>query len=147
MRRRSCLAMATGFAVGVAALGGASLASAADAPEVVISEGRAFSERTGEALYGAICQGCHMPQGEGAVGAGAYPALAGNARLAAPAYPVLLVLNGRKAMPAFGADLDDAQIAAVARFVRTRFANRPDGALTAADVAALRATTGARHER
>ena len=30
----------------------------------------------GEAIYKGVCQGCHMPDAKGAVGAGAYPALA-----------------------------------------------------------------------
>ena len=37
-----------------------------------------FMPQSGEALYADICQGCHMPGGVGAVGAGAYPALAKN---------------------------------------------------------------------
>ena len=41
-----------------------------------------FSEQTGEALYVNVCQACHMTKGEGATGAGRYPALAKNERLA-----------------------------------------------------------------
>ena len=36
----------------------------------------AYPQQTGEALFKGICQGCHMPNAQGAVGAGAYPALA-----------------------------------------------------------------------
>ena len=53
-----------------------------------------FSQTSGEALYKGICQGCHMPAAQGAVGAGAYPALARNENLAGPAYPALMVISG-----------------------------------------------------
>ena len=42
-----------------------------------------FGQQDGQALYNAICAGCHMPDGRGAVGAGAFPALAGNTKLEA----------------------------------------------------------------
>jgi mono/diheme cytochrome c family protein len=49
-----------------------------------------------------------------------------------------MVLNGLGAMPAFGTQLDDAQIAAVVNFLRGNFANRHADALAAADVKSLR---------
>jgi mono/diheme cytochrome c family protein len=52
-----------------------------------------------------------MAEAQGAVGAGAYPALADDPKLAAAGYQVLV--NGSKGMPAFGALLDDEQVAAV----------------------------------
>ena len=82
-----------------------------------------FKQQDGQALFEAICQGCHMPNGTGAVGAGAYPALAHNQNLAAAAYPVITVLKGRKAMPPLGDYLSDAQVAAVITYVRTHFGN------------------------
>ena len=42
-----------------------------------------FTQRDGETLYRSICAGCHMPDGRGATGAGAYPALGRNAKLEA----------------------------------------------------------------
>jgi mono/diheme cytochrome c family protein len=92
----------------------------------------------GETLYREICQGCHMPAGEGAVGAGAYPALARNEKLAVAGYPVSIVIAGRKAMPSFARMLDDAQAAAVVNYVRTHFGNRYADPVTAADAAAAR---------
>jgi len=77
----------------------------------------------GEAVYDALCAGCHMPDGEGAVGAGAYPALANNELLAAPSYPINLVLYGQGAMPPFGGLLDDRQIADVVNYIRSHFGN------------------------
>jgi len=99
-----------------------------------LSQGWAFGEKDGAALYGAICAACHMPDGRGATGAGAYPALAGNARLASATYPVLTILRGRKGMPAFRFMLSDEQVAAVTNYVRTNLGNRYTDAVTAADV-------------
>jgi mono/diheme cytochrome c family protein len=82
-----------------------------------------FAQQDGPALFQAICQGCHMPTAEGAVGAAAYPALANNKKLAAAAYPVYTVMRGRKAMPPLASYLSDAQVVAVVTYVRTHFGN------------------------
>src|ERR1700710_2408624 len=74
---------------------------AQEAAAVNLSEGRSFSETDGQSLYRAICQACHMSEGQGAIGAGAYPALASDPRLASASYAVLTILNGRKGMPTF----------------------------------------------
>jgi mono/diheme cytochrome c family protein len=89
---------------------------------------------TGEQLFTHICQGCHMPDGRGAVGAGHYPALASNPRLASAAYPVVMVINGRGAMPSFGSGLSDAQIADVVNYVRTHFGNAYTDTLKPEDI-------------
>lgn len=94
---------------------------------------------TGEALYKGVCQGCHMPDAKGAVGAGAYPALAGNARLGTAEYPMMVVLAGQKAMPPFGDLLSDAQVAGVVTYVRTSFGNRYRAPVTPEAVARMRA--------
>lgn len=52
----------------------------------VLSPGRAYVETDGASLYANVCQGCHMGDGRGAVGAAAYPALAGNADLQSKEY-------------------------------------------------------------
>jgi len=82
-----------------------------------------FPQRTGEELFQNLCQGCHMPDAQGAAGAGAYPALAANPRLAAAVYPILVVLRGQRAMPPFAESLDDEQVANVVNYVRTHFGN------------------------
>jgi mono/diheme cytochrome c family protein len=82
-----------------------------------------FSQHDGGALFQAICQGCHMADAAGAVGAAAYPALAHNDRLAAALYPVATVLKGRNAMPPLASYLDDTQVAAVVNYLRTHFGN------------------------
>ncbi|HEY2050646.1 MAG TPA: cytochrome c [Caulobacteraceae bacterium] len=97
-----------------------------------------FSEQTGEAIWQGICQGCHMPNAQGAVGAGAYPRLAGDPRLASNLYPTMMVLNGQRAMPSFGSALSDAQIAAVVNYLRTHFGNSYKDPITPEQVKALR---------
>jgi mono/diheme cytochrome c family protein len=82
-----------------------------------------FVATTGEEIYRGVCQGCHMPEGEGAAGAGVYPPLASNPALETPEYAIYLIIHGQKAMPPFGAMLDDAQIAAVVEYIRTHFGN------------------------
>ncbi len=103
-----------------------------------LSPGQSFSERSGAALYANVCQGCHMPGGTGAVGAGAYPALARNGDLASADYVVQVIVNGQRGMPSFGWGLDDAQVAAVATYVRTHFGNADAEPVTEAAVARAR---------
>jgi mono/diheme cytochrome c family protein len=110
----------------------------------------AFPETSGKEIYEVICQACHMPDGKGSQGAGSaligYPALAGNAKLTAGAYPAMVVVRGQKAMPAFGTTLNDTQIANVVNYIRTEFGNKYTTAITPAQVTPLRpkaADTGA----
>ncbi len=79
-----------------------------------------------------------MAGGRGATGAGAYPALAQDPRLASSDYVLAMVIRGRKDMPAFGDFLNDDQVAAVANFVRSHFGNDFPGEVTAAGVEAAR---------
>jgi mono/diheme cytochrome c family protein len=131
---RAAATVLTGSLLGLAAF----TAHANDVNTAGISEGFRFSQKDGESLYRAVCQSCHMPEGQGAVGAGMYPALAGNAKLAASRYPAYNVLHGRKGMPGFKNMLSDEQIATVTNYVRTHMGNNYKDALTAADVKALR---------
>jgi mono/diheme cytochrome c family protein len=108
------------------------------APSASFANPSRFLQRNGEDIYRSVCQGCHMPDGRGAVGAGAYPALAANPKLEASGYPVLLVINGQGAMPAFKRMLDDEQIAAVVNYVRTHFGNTFNDAVSGADVKNMR---------
>lgn len=80
-------------------------------------------QQGGEALYRGICQDCHMPDGRGGIGAGHYPALAKNPKLADPGYPISVVTHGLKSMPAFGGFFSDEQIADVVNYVRGNFGN------------------------
>ncbi|MFM0008536.1 cytochrome c [Paraburkholderia dipogonis] len=103
-----------------------------------ISPDYRFTEKSGEALYNAICAGCHMPDGKGAQGAGHYPALADNPAVEAAPYVIVNVLHGRKAMPSFGDAMDDDQVAAVVNYTRTHFGNRFSGSVTSSEVRSLR---------
>lgn len=114
-----------------------------------------LSDVSGEDIYRHICQGCHMPHGEGAIGAGHYPKLAGSSTLASWQYVALTVIGGRNGMPAFSAAADqvwdgptvrlsDAQIADVVNYVRSHFGNTYKDRVSAAQVAKLpHPTTGA----
>jgi mono/diheme cytochrome c family protein len=103
-----------------------------------ISEGFRFSQKDGESLYRAVCQSCHMAEGQGAQAAGMYPALAGNPKLAARGYPAYNVLHGRKGMPSFKNMLTDEQVAEVTNYVRTHMGNAYKDPISPADVKALR---------
>ncbi len=80
-----------------------------------------------------------MRDGRGASGAGAYPALAGNERLAAAGYPIARVLRGGAGMPPFARTLSDEQVAAVVGYIRTHLGNGYGEPVTAAEVAGARA--------
>jgi mono/diheme cytochrome c family protein len=97
-----------------------------------------YTQQSGEDLYKGICQGCHMPDAKGAIGAGAYPALAHNARLMSALYPIAVVLNGQRAMPPFGAALSDTQIANVINYIRAHFGNHYKDPVSATAVKAAR---------
>jgi mono/diheme cytochrome c family protein len=97
-----------------------------------------FTEQGGEAIYRSVCAGCHMPDRRGTSGAGTWPSLADDRRLAMFGYPIGVVLKGRKAMPPFGSSLTNEQAAAVVSYIRTHFGNGFADAPTAEDVAAGR---------
>jgi mono/diheme cytochrome c family protein len=105
-----------------------------DSPKVSLSAGYRFSETSGEELFASVCQGCHMPDGHGAAGAGNYPSLAHDKSLEGRAYPVYVVVRGQKAMPPVGAMMSNGQVAAVVNYVRTHFGNSYPDAVTVEDV-------------
>jgi len=137
------------YAAVVTSLALASVMSAAaiadDASVVSQAELGALS---GAEVYSHICQGCHMPQGQGAVGAGHYPKLAGDPALVSWKYAAIVLLGGRNGMPSFGVSeeqarqtravrLSDAQIADVINYVRSHFGNAYKDVVSAGDVAKL----------
>jgi mono/diheme cytochrome c family protein len=103
----------------------------------------------GAEVYSRICQGCHMPEGQGAVGAGRYPKLASDPALASWQYVAITVLGGRNGMPSFGepahvdpsnfgaVHLSDQKIAEVINYVRSHFGNKYKDPVTATQVAKL----------
>jgi mono/diheme cytochrome c family protein len=102
------------------------------------SPGFRFVEKSGEELFANVCQGCHMPDGKGAVGAGTYPSLAANRNLETGGYPVAVVVRGLRGMPPFGFMMSDDQVAAVVNYLRTHFGNDYKDAVTAEDVKVVR---------
>jgi mono/diheme cytochrome c family protein len=109
-----------------------------------------IKDANGEQIFHSICQGCHMPDAKGASGAGTYPALAGNPKLASPQYMAAVILFGRHDMPSFATKpevqrgfffgnttLSDEQIAEVINYVRTHFGNTYNNSITAAEIAAM----------
>ncbi|QDW39710.1 cytochrome c [Bradyrhizobium sp. KBS0727] len=107
-------------------------------PLAALSTGFRFTEQTGEDLFASACQGCHMPDGNGAAGAGTYPSLSKDSNLETSGYPVHVVVRGQKAMPPVGAMMSDDQVAAVVNYLRTHFGNQYTDAVTAEDVKRIR---------
>ena len=128
--------LCAGLAAAALAIALPALAAPAASPGVGV---KAPVPVTGHDVYQDVCQACHMADGKGGSGAATIPALAGNPRLAAAAYPITMVLKGRGAMPWFNDTLSPAQIAAVVGYVRTNFGNAYPGPVTAADVTRLAA--------
>jgi mono/diheme cytochrome c family protein len=123
-------------------------ASLAWADDSAFTSKAGLDAQSGAAIYSNICQGCHMPQAQGAVGAGHYPALAGDPKLVSWEYVAITVLRGRNGMPAFAlpaeqaeetraVHLTDAQVADIVNYVRHHFGNHYKQSVTAEQVAAL----------
>ena len=148
LNRSAAAALCGGIALGLAGISTLLIqapvhAAGADIPDLV-----PLKAMDGRQIYEHICQGCHMPDGGGAAGAGRYPALAKDPTLVSRQFMALTILTGRRNMPAFGAKhavgfggppvtLTEAQIAAVVNYVRTNFGNHYTDAITAAEVVAL----------
>jgi len=112
----------------------------AEAHELYQKTGAARAEAAppapqGDFIYAAICAPCHQASGRGV--SGQYPPLAGSEwTLGGAEIPARIVLNGlqgpvkvkgqtyRNEMPAFGAQLSDAEIAAVLTYVRSSWGNQ-----------------------
>jgi mono/diheme cytochrome c family protein len=102
------------------------------------------SMRTGAQIFSSTCAACHQAQGEGT---DRYPPLAGSEWVNGPESRVVrLILPGltgdvevqgqvyNGAMPPWGSALSDAEIAAVATYIRSSFGNQslPSTAATVA---------------
>jgi len=104
---------------------------------------------SGQTVYNDVCAVCHQPSGEG--NEEMYPPLAGSEWVNGDAgRMVRIILNGltgpvevagveyNSVMPAWGATLSDAQLAAVATYVRSAWGNK-GSAVSTAEVTAIRA--------
>jgi mono/diheme cytochrome c family protein len=112
--------------------------AAPSAAAPILSPTGRFAERTGLEIYANLCQGCHMQDGKGAVGAGNYPSLVDNKKLESGGYPVFVVVNGLRGMPPLGPMMSDDQVAAVVNYVRTNFGNKYSDAVSAEDAKGVR---------
>lgn len=135
--------MKIGLIIAVAGLGlcisSAAIADGAqDMGAGAMNRGGPYDFKGGQAIYTNVCQGCHMPDAKGAVGAGMYPALAKNAKLEVAGYPVAVITHGQKAMPSFGTLLNDQQVADVVNYIRTNFGNSYKDKVKPEDVKAQR---------
>ena len=93
----------------------------------------------GEKVYNTNCAACHQANGEGMPGA--FPAIKGGAISTGPVAGHLdIVLNGKSgtAMAAFGAQLNDADLAAVVTYERNAWGNNTGDVVQPADVKAAR---------
>jgi mono/diheme cytochrome c family protein len=116
----------------------------ADPP--LMSATQQLPSMTGAEIFTHFCQGCHMPEGKGAVGAGHYPQLAGDPALVSWQYVAITVLQGKNGMLPFGlpaqnemrsVHLSDAQVADVVNYVRSHFGNKYKDHVTPAQIATL----------
>ena len=107
-------------------------AAGAAAQTSYLSKGWTFDEPDGASLYAHVCSACHQENGEGATGAGSYPALQGDERLTSTDYLLAVLLGGQRAMPALGRAMSDAQLADLVNYVKRRFAGVTDEPATTA---------------
>jgi mono/diheme cytochrome c family protein len=114
------------------------MADDASTKSAPMSRGWEFSERGGADLFRNVCAGCHQADAKGASGAGRYPPLAEDDKLASADFMLGVLLRGLDGMPPVGGMMSDAQVADVANYVRTHFGNAYPDAISAADVAAAR---------
>ena len=122
-----------------------SIASAGDREGPTVG---ALGAVSGEQVYRQVCQGCHMPDGRGAIGGASYPSFERAPAVASSRYMAVTILGGRRNMPAFSRArapqaffpptwLTDAEIASVINYIRTHFGNDYRNPITAAEVKAL----------
>lgn len=93
----------------------------------------------GEEVYTTFCSACHQPGGEGM--APVFPALKGSPIATGDISAHLnIVINGKQGTPmsAWGAQLDNLQIAAVVTYERNAFGNNTGDVVQPADVKAAR---------
>ena len=93
----------------------------------------------GESVYTTSCAACHQPNGQGVPGV--FPAIAGSAIATGDvAGHTDIVMNGKAgtAMQAFGAQLNDVDLAAVITYQRNAFGNDTGDMVQPSDIAAAR---------
>jgi len=134
----ACVAFAP-VAAGVVAT--PALADEASSAGAAMSRGWEFTEQGGAELFGNVCAACHQLDAKGAVGAAAYPPLAGDKKLVSADFMLTVLFTGLRGMPPLGRMMSDEQVADVVNYVRTHFGNSYAGAISAAQVSAARRRT------
>lgn len=143
-------AVYAGKAGAAAAAAAAPVSSGPSAEEVAAANAAyKFDPAKGKSLYDGTCAACHQASGAGV--AGVFPPLKGNPAVgdADPKAQIETILNGRHgtviqgktypgAMPAFGGQFSDLQIADIANYERSSWGNHGKH-VTANDVAKVRA--------
>ncbi len=91
--------------------------------QMVASAGTAVSTAVGASIFAQRCATCHHANG---AGGGPFPALAGNPHVNAadPAAILSTIKNGRGIMPSWKGQLSNADIAAVASYIRSAWGNK-----------------------
>lgn len=115
------------------------LASNAAAADAERSWGKDELMAKGEQVYGTGCAACHQANGEGIPGT--FPALKGGAIATGPVDAHIdIVLNGKAGttMGAFGAQLSDADLAAVITYERNAWGNDTGDIVQPSDIKAAR---------
>ena len=124
-------------------------ASSAAPASAAVATGYAYDAAKGKALFDSTCAACHQATGEGVPGA--FPPLKGNAAVdnADPALHLHTILHGAQgvtiggvayagAMPEFGSQLNDEDVANIANYERSSWGNHAKQ-VTPAEVAKIRA--------
>lgn len=117
--------------------------------KALVAEAAAASSQTfskaelmerGREVYNTVCAACHQSSGEGVPGV--FPAIAGSAIAKGSIEDHLeIVIHGKSgtAMTAFGAQLNDRDLAAVVTYERNAFGNDTGDVVQAAEVKTGRA--------
>ncbi len=117
----------------------AAASAAAEAADVNRPWSLAELMERGQAVYASNCVACHQAEGQGVEGV--FPAIAGSAVATGPLEAhVGVVMDGRPgtAMAAFGAQLSDADLAAVITYQRNAWGNDTGDAVQPLAVQAMR---------
>lgn len=104
--------------------------------QMVASAGTSVSTAVGQSIYAQKCTSCHRANG---AGGGPFPALAGNkdVNAADPAHMLGIMKNGSGIMPSWKGQLSNADLAAVATYIRTSWGNK-GAPVSETDVAAVK---------
>jgi cbb3-type cytochrome c oxidase subunit III len=102
----------------------------------VAAAGPSVLTRAGASIYAAKCAACHKASGQGT---SMFPALVGNKIVTAadPSGMIATIEHGREMMPSWKGQLSNADIAAVATYIRSAWDNKA-GPVTEQQVAAVK---------